>query len=63
MAYKPQLMLAIPLCLLAARHYRTLAATAASALATVVLAVLFFGIGAARLLPPEHIDPLTSGFR
>jgi hypothetical protein len=45
MAYKPQLMLAIPLCLLAGRHYRTLVATAAAALATVLLSLLFFGIG------------------
>ena len=43
MAYKPQLAVAIPFFLLAGGHYRSLAATAATALATVLLSVLAFG--------------------
>jgi hypothetical protein len=43
MAYKPHLAVAIPFCLLAGRHYRTLTATALTALTTVLLSVVALG--------------------
>ena len=43
MAYKPQLALAVPLCLIAGGHYRALVATAATATATVLASILAFG--------------------
>jgi hypothetical protein len=43
MAYKPHLAVAIPFCLLAGRHYRALAATALTAIATVLISVVAFG--------------------
>jgi Glycosyltransferase family 87 len=43
MAYKPHLAIAIPLCLLAGRHYRALAATVCAALATVLISVVTLG--------------------
>jgi alpha-1,2-mannosyltransferase len=43
MAYKPQLAVAIPICLLAGRHYRALAATAATAAGTVLASLIALG--------------------
>jgi hypothetical protein len=43
MAYKPHLALVIPFCLLAGRHYRALASTALTALATVLISVVALG--------------------
>jgi hypothetical protein len=43
LAYKPHLAVAIPFCLFAGKYYRTLAATALTALATVMISVVAFG--------------------
>ena len=42
-AYKPQLALVIPFCLIGGRHYRTLIVMAATAAATMLLSLVVFG--------------------
>lgn len=61
MAYKPQLALAIPFCLLAGRHYRALAATAATAVGTVAASVLAFGTAAVMAFP-ANLANMAHGF-
>ena len=53
LAMKPQLGLLVPVALIAGRHWRAMASTAATAAALAILSILCFGIEPWRLLVPQ----------
>ena len=57
LAYKPQLLLLVPVALIAARSWRALAATAASAALLALLSAALFGVGAWTAWVGELLHP------